>query len=390
MDTKKALYEQVAEALIAQLEAGTSPFQKPWSDRPQAAFLFPYNPTTGKNYKGMNTLWLCMQAREDPRWLTFKQAENKGWTIKKGSKGTIINFVKTHDLKNILDERKKPILDGGGCPLKTIIPLARPVVTFAWVFNAEHVTGIPELKLELDEKQALQKWSSVERAEIIAVNSGAKIKHGGNQAYYRPGRDYIQLPEKEQFDTSAKYYSTLLHELGHWTGHKDRLDRTLINKFGTAEYAREELRAEISSLLMGSELNIGHDFSQHAAYVESWIKVLKEDPFEIHRASAQAQHISDYLLAFEQKILQKQTIENPGKNGLALVVGEVISYKNEDFKVLEKNKSGVFHIEKKLSGEKFKLRVTDGLYASLLEVKQILIPESSLQQTTVEPKSIKR
>ena len=390
MDNKKALFEQVAERLIEQLAAGTSPFQKPWSDKPELAFLFPYNPTTGKNYKGINTLWLSMQGMPDPRWLTFKQAESKGWTINKGSKGTVINFVKTHDLKNVLDEKNRPILDSSGKPIKTIIPLHKPVITFAWVFNAEQVSGIPALNIEIEEKQVSQKWSNIERAENIALNSGAKIKHGGNEAYYRPGRDYIQMPERSQFDSASKYYSTLLHELGHWTGHKDRLDRTLINKFGTEEYAREELRAEISSLITGSELNIGHDFSQHAAYVESWIKVLKQDPFEIHRASSQAQQISDYLIAFEHKRELKISSLIVEENALELTVGEKVNYKNDVFKVLDKLSPETFLMEKSSTGAKFKLQTSDGLYSSLIHAKQDLPAKNIESLPEKESKSIKR
>jgi len=390
MDTKKALYEQVAEKLIRQLEQGTSPFQKPWTDTAETAFFLPYNPTTGKSYKGMNTLWLSMQDREDPRWLTFKQAEAKGWAVNKGAKGTVINFIKTHDLKNVLGENGKPVLDLAGKTVKTIVKLAKPVVTIAWVFNAEQVSGIPPLPLELAAKLEAQKWNNVERAEIIAGNSGAKIKHGGNEAYYRPARDYIQLPQKQQFDSSAKYYATLLHELGHWTGHKDRLDRTLINSFGTPEYAREELRAEISSLLLGNELNIGHDFSQHAAYVESWIKVLKDDPFEIHRASSEAQKMSDYLLAFEQKreIKKEESVEVHPVQGLT--IGEEINYKSQRFFVLQKVNADTFQMERLPAGNKFRLNVQDGLYASLMHAKQQISTQHTSIEEVKETKSIKR
>lgn len=107
-----------------------------------------------------------------------------------------------------------------------------------------------------------------------------RISHGGNRAYYMPGLDYIQLPNREQFASADKYYATALHELGHWTGHETRLNRDGItggHAFGSEGYAKEELRAEISSLVVGQELGVGHDPEQHAAYVANWISILQND-----------------------------------------------------------------------------------------------------------------
>ncbi|WP_256562624.1 zincin-like metallopeptidase domain-containing protein, partial [Pseudomonas sp. HMSC066A08] len=113
--------------------------------------------------------------------------------------------------------------------------------------------------------------------------------------------DSITLPERNQFPTADNYYATALHELGHWTGHPSRLDRDLAHPFGSEGYAREELRAEIASLMLGERLEIGHDPGQHAAYVGSWIKALKEDPKEIFRAASDAERISGYVMDFEQE-----------------------------------------------------------------------------------------
>lgn len=122
-----------------------------------------------------------------------------------------------------------------------------------------------------------------------------------DRAYYAGLTDEIRMPMREQFPTAEGYYDTLLHELGHWTGHKDRLDRSLFNTFGSPDYAREELRAEIASMMLCGTLGIKHDPSQNQAYVKSWIKALQDDPKEIFRACADAEKIQTFVLGFEQK-----------------------------------------------------------------------------------------
>ncbi|WP_345948992.1 zincin-like metallopeptidase domain-containing protein [Mucilaginibacter sp. PAMB04274] len=368
MSNFKALHEQVAEKLIAALEAGTSPFQKPWTDDHTAGFMTPLNPTTGKNYRGMNALWLAMQDRQDPRWMTLKQASFQKWSVEKGAKATLINFVKTTDLKPLLDEKGEKVLDENGKAKMQTVKLEKPVITNAWVFNGEQIKGIPEWKEAYDAKQAEQQWSPVEKAEQIVSASQAKIKHGGNEAYYHLTKDFIQLPKKEQFDSAAKYYATLLHELGHWTGAETRLNRPMEGKFGSEAYAREELRAEIASLMIGSELNIGHNFGQHAAYVDSWIKILKDEPFELHKASADAQKIFDFVLDIENKRDLKQDVAAK-TNDNVLNKGDVISYKEAEYRVLAILKGKTAQMVELNTGNKFKLGPKDGLYTSLVNAR---------------------
>jgi hypothetical protein len=173
------------------------------------------------------------------------------------------------------------------------------------VFNATQIDGMPAR-----EECPQQEWDANERAETILANSGASITHDQmDRAFYRPVSDSIHLPPKNQFDTPEKYYATALHELGHWTGHPDRLDRDLAHPFGSEGYAKEELRAEIASMMVGLETGVGHDPSQHAAYVGGWVKALKDDPKEIMRAAADAEKIRDFVMDFEQKKEQTQTQE---------------------------------------------------------------------------------
>ncbi|HDS1573321.1 TPA: DUF1738 domain-containing protein [Stenotrophomonas maltophilia] len=300
MEPKKPFHEVVAEKLIEQLKAGTAPWQRPWEPGEPNAYL-PMNPTTGKRYKGINAIHLMAQGRSDGRWMTYKQAAAVGAQVRKGEKGTPVQYWKFSEEQNKVDESGRPVLNAKGEPVKETVQLERPRVFFATVFNAEQIDGLPPIQ------KKEQTWSAVERAEHILKASGASITHApGDRAFYRPATDSIHLPDRGQFPTADNYYATALHELGHWTGHASRLDRDLAHPFGSEGYAKEELRAEIASMIVGDELGIGHDPGQHAAYVGSWIKALQDEPLEVFRAAADAEKIHDYVLAFEQKQVQEQ------------------------------------------------------------------------------------
>lgn len=330
MDKKKAFHETVAEKLIEQLKQGTAPWQKPWQPGEYGSFL-PFNPVTGNRYKGINVLHLISQERDDQRWMTYKQAADAGAQVRKGEKGTGIQYWKFSDEHIKKDAAGKPILDGDGKPVKEIIRLERPRAFFATVFNAEQIDGLPPIQ------RKEQTWNPIERAEGILAVSGAEINHnGGSRAFYRPSTDSIHLPDKEQFPNAENYYATALHELGHWTGHQDRLDRDLAHPFGSEGYAKEELRAEIASMILGDELGIGHDPSQHAAYVGSWIKKLQDDPLEVFRAAADAEKIQAYVLGLEQKQVQDLTAQwqqDQDKDALSAVLAvgiESVLQRSED------------------------------------------------------------
>lgn len=286
--------QELTNRLIEQLEAGTAPWQKPWVDGPPQR---PHNPTTGKPYRGGNSLALDMQGRADPRWMTYKQAAEQGWQVKKGEKGTLVEYWKFHE------ESKQVGADGQEKTVRA--ELDRPRVFRSVVFNAEQIDGIPPM-----EKPQEQKWDANERAEAILAGSGAVIHHDQTtRAFYRPSTDEIHLPDRGQFETQGHYYSTALHELGHWTGHESRLNRQLDGGFGSESYAREELRAELSSYFVAAELGIPHDPSQHAAYVGSWIKALREDKNEIFKAARDAEKISDFVLGMEPEMHQEASQE---------------------------------------------------------------------------------
>ena len=300
-EAKKAFHEQVAENLIEQLKKGVAPWQKPWEPDDLLAVL-PVNPATGKRYRGINSLSLMSRAYTDPRWLTYKQAVSLGAQVRKGEKSTLVQYWKFTDERIKNDDSGNPVLNNEGQPIKEQVRLERPRVFYASVFNAQQMDNLPELSIKAPD------WDPLERAEHILQASHAVIRHGeADRAFYRPSTDSIHLPHKHQFPTPDRYYATALHELGHWTGHELRLNRDLAHPFGSEGYAKEELRAEIASMLLSGELGIGHDPGQHVAYVSSWIKALQEDPTEIFRAAADAEKIQDYVLALsqQQEIAQK-------------------------------------------------------------------------------------
>ena len=285
-DEKKAFHLVVAEKLIDQLERGTAPWQKPWA---AGESYLPYNPTTGKTYKGINSLQLLSEERSDPRWLTYKQAQAEGAQVRRGEKGTLVQYWKFEEERPVKGADGKPVLDATGQQTKEVAQLRQPRVFFATVFSAEQIEGLPPLA------RKPVTWN-VEAAAEARLNL-ATVKHDQvDQAFYRRSTDVIHMPGRGQFADAISYYQVGLHELAHWSGHPGRMNRKGGNPFGSPEYAREELRAEIASLLMGEETGIGHEPGRNsAAYVASWVKDLQEQPLEIFRAAAEAEKIRAYI-----------------------------------------------------------------------------------------------
>ena len=299
-DEKKPFHQRVAEECIEALENGTAPWIRPWE--PGEMPGPPVNAMTGKPYRGINRIRLTMQkgGDADPRWCTYKQAQELGAQVKKGSKGTTVQYWKFRDEQVLKDEQGKPLLGENGQRRYTVTELERPRVFFSTVFHASQIDNLPPLPERGPEPQP--EWERHEMAERLLAASNATIFHDQlNRAFYRLSSDEIHLPPQAQFASPDKYYATALHELGHWTGHESRLSRDLGHPFGSEKYAREELRAELASYMLGSDLGIGHDPGQHHAYVASWIQTLKEDPREIIRAAQDAERIREYVLGLERE-----------------------------------------------------------------------------------------
>ena len=297
MSKKEEYLQALTDRLVEQIKDNKAPWQRPF-EAGSYIDIMPVN-SKGTAYKGTNMLNLMLIAEakgySDNRWLTFNAAKELGATVKKGEKGSDIFFYKFPDSETVKDNDGKAVLDENGKPIEE---MARPIIVWSKVFNADQIEGLPPR--EHKEVKPLEEWERHEAAERILKASGVEIIHkAGERAYYSPIQDHIVLPERSQFKTNDLYYATALHELGHATGHETRLNRDLSGAFGSESYAKEELRAEIASMTIGQELQIGHDPSQHIAYLQSWANVVQNDPKEIFRAVKDADAIHQFVLSLD-------------------------------------------------------------------------------------------
>ncbi len=294
--------QEVTDNIVALLEKGVAPWQKPWDA--QSKMAMPVNPTTDRGYRGGNAIHLLavglQRNYDDPRWMTYKQASEQGWQVRKGERGTQIEFwdVKPQQ-EGSKDATRSPVTLKDGDKGKGDEPSSRLIHRVYSVFNARQIDDIPA-PTPLERKP----FEVVEAGERILSGSGAKIAHDqANHAFYDRRKDEIHLPPQQSFKDSGGYYGTALHELAHWSGHPTRLNRyTLAEnyKFGDTNYAKEELRAELASVFLAAEKGIPHNPENHAAYVGSWIQLLKQDKNEIFRAAHDASKAADFVLALER------------------------------------------------------------------------------------------
>ena len=303
---RRDVRQELTDELIKLIESGTAPWQKPWDATAAAAALqLPQNPVTGKPYKGGNSIQLLIAASkmgqgEDPRWCTYKQAQAEGWQVKKGAKAQTIQYWKWDR------EEKRPNPVTGKSETVTV-KLEVPSAFYASVFHASQIDGIPAYEAPT---VAREEWETVELAEKIIAQSGARIVHDQlDRAFYSPSTDDIHMPPRAAFSSSLDYYEVLLHEIGHWSGHESRLNRDLSGGFGSASYAREELRAQLASLFISAELGVPFNPERHAAYQGSWISALKDDKNEIYQAASQAHKIAEFVIGLSQSPTQEQAQE---------------------------------------------------------------------------------
>jgi antirestriction protein ArdC len=282
------LYQQVTDQIIAALETGTPPWVRPWSTVSDA---IPSNATTGRAYRGITVLVLglraCMQGYQHNRWLTYLQAQALGAHIRKGESGTAIAFYKLNKIVSAAGGARESAEHDAQ---ERFIPLLRAYT----VFNVAQVDDLPA-GLTPSKPTALPAWEVQALADRVLEASGADIRYGGDRAFYHIATDRIQLPPQAAFADLASHYSTALHELVHWTSAAARCDRQLSRRFGDAAYAAEELIAEIGSSFLCAHCHIDGKL-QHAAYVHSWLDVLKQDKRAVFTAAAKAQQEADYLL----------------------------------------------------------------------------------------------
>ncbi len=293
--SKRDFRQDLTNQIIELIEEGTAPFQKPWKADEAAAFLrLPLNASTGRAYRGGNSLYLMAVATKaygstDNRWCTYKQAEAEGWQIKKGSKGIPVEYWN-------FDKEEKRLNPTTGKEEIVRIKFEKPRVFYATVFHASQIEGIPPL----EPVKKPEGWDAITEAEKILKNSGAKIFHDQlDKAFYSSSKDEIHLPPKASFPQALDYYEVALHELAHWTGHSSRLNRDLsggILEMDKSSYAREELRAQMASLYLSAELGVPFNPESHASYQSSWLSALKSDKNEIFKAARDAEVITEYVL----------------------------------------------------------------------------------------------
>ncbi len=298
---KRDFRQEVTDNIVQMLEKGVAPWQQPW-EASENSLGMPMNPTTDKAYRGGNAIQLIATALrrgyDDARWVTYKQAAENGWQVRKGEKGTQIEFWETKQAEPKSSVRTPREAEDGSEKLGRA-EARRLIHRVYTVFNATQIEGVPAYQ----PKQG-SAFEAVRAGEQILQNSGASIVHDqADRAFYSRGSDSIHLPPKDSFKEASGYYGTALHELAHWSGHPSRLNRSTLTesyRFGDVNYAKEELRAELASVFLAAERGIPHDPEQHAAYVGSWIKSLKEDKNEIFRAAHDASAAADFLLGLER------------------------------------------------------------------------------------------
>jgi len=301
-EDRKDVYTRVTERIIADLEKGTRPWMKPWQAAHPAGSITRPLRHNGIPYRGMNVLLLWAEAMEKgyaaPLWMTYKQAQELGANVRKGEKGSLVVYANSISKTETNDK---------GEDVEREIPFMKGYT----VFNVEQVDGLaahyyaaPVNPVALSER--------IEGVDSFMKATGATIHHGGNRAFYSPARDFVQMPEFAAFKDKESYYATALHELTHWTKAKARLDRDFSAKrFGDSGYAREELVAELGAAFLCADLGITPDIrDDHAAYLENWLTVLKEDKRAIFSAAAHAQRAADYLKGLQPQSAQEEEEES--------------------------------------------------------------------------------
>jgi antirestriction protein ArdC len=282
------VYTRITDQIIKAIELGAEKWEMPWQSV-DTAFRYPENIATGKRYRGVNVLALWAESHihgyPEAVWGTYKQWTDLGRQVARGQKASIGVFWKPLDVRTAHDPR-----DADGA---SDVDRAKRWIARAFpLFNAAQVEGYeppPEPPLPPEQQR-------VSHAEAFFAALNADIRHGGNRAFYRTATDHIQMPSFAVFADPLAYYSTLAHEVTHWTGHPSRLARELTGRFGSESYAAEELIAELGAAFIAADLGLSPDSrAENAAYIDNWLKVLKSDNRAIFTAASLAQRAADYI-----------------------------------------------------------------------------------------------
>lgn len=302
---RRDLYQQVTDKIILALENGVAPWRRPWrSAQHTHGSALPLNATTGRAYSGVNIPLLWMAAEEKgfvtDRWLTYRQAKAAGGQVRKGESSSLAIIYKPFE-KQAKDSSDNPLFKDGAPVMESLVML-KPLQ----LFNVAQCDGLPEAVADRGAAESPEKVSSAlsrfQLDRVLALLNATGVtctSFRQDRAYYQPAADRIVMPTTSQFVSEADYWSTLLHELVHATGHAKRLNREGITsstrKFGDPVYAFEELIAETGSAFLCADLGIFGDV-QHESYLSHWLQVLREDKKAFFRACRFAREASEYLL----------------------------------------------------------------------------------------------
>ncbi len=284
------VYQLITDRIVAQLEKGQVPWRKSWSEAG-----LPQNLITKKPYRGLNVWLLASLGYTQNYFLTFKQAKQLGGSVIKGEKSCPVVFWKWVEYEDKESEEVKKV----------------PFLRYYSVFNVEQCEGIPEDKIP---KIETNQNNPIQACEQIVQNMPQRppIKHQEQRAFYSPPIDFVNMPKMETFIDSESYYATLFHELVHSTGHENRLNRPEVTDFtffGSHEYSKEELTAEIGACYLTNHAGIGEKhFDNNIAYIQGWLNKLRNDKKFIVYASARAQNATDFIL---NKQVNTQPTETP-------------------------------------------------------------------------------
>lgn len=276
------LYEQVTSTILSSLQRGVVPWRKPWS----TTATVPVNAVSNRPYRGVNVLLLGLAPYADHRWLTFKQVSKKGGTVCKGEKSTLVVFWKFPEPKSSTPEAAEETLG------------QVPILRYYSVFNAEQCEGLGLPEIYKATESAHQR---IERADLLvrSMPDPPRIIESGSAAWYRPADDLVNIPPLERFSSADAFYATLFHELGHATGHEKRLKRSGVTgeiRFGSGEYSKEELVAELTSAFCCATVGLdNHLIEDSASYIKGWLEVIRADLKAVVMAAAQAQRAADYI-----------------------------------------------------------------------------------------------
>lgn len=279
-----AVYDAVTSAILKALEQGVVPWRKPWS----SSHPLPVNAITNRPYRGVNVLLLGITPYLDHRWLTVKQANDLGGSIRKGERGSMAIFWKLWEA----DDQEE------GQAVRRV-----PILRYYTVFNVEQCEGLG--LAEPYQPPDLEEPVRFERAELLVrgMPDPPVIEEKGRSACYKPADDLVQVPPRRTFDTVDHFYSTLFHELAHATGHEKRLKRKGVQgpiQFGSEDYSQEELVAELASAFCCATVGLDNSLTtDSASYIQGWLEVLKQDPKAVVIAAAQAQKAADLIKGVE-------------------------------------------------------------------------------------------